>query len=529
MTPPANLRIAYDSLALGRVVARHARYRRDHLAVVAPSGAADARLAWRDLDDLVNRTANALAARGVHRGERVATLLPNGIELLTLFWACAKLGAAIVPLSTLLNGPGIASLLTDARTRVLVAAAERAPVVDGILPGIGHAKPDLLLVDSGAGRVGGDRDFADQVARASDAPPDAAVGGDDLLTIMYTSGTTGLPKGIQHTHFIRAMYATTMANSWRMKPESVVLHSGALVFNGAMVTMLPAFMLGATYVLHRAFDVAAFLATVERERVTHTMLVPSQIVAILDAPQFDAARLSSLEMLVSLGAPLHREQKDRLERVLPGRFHELYGLTEGFVTILDRDDAQRKRGSVGVPPPFYDMRIVDDEGRDVPAGTVGEIIGRGPITMPGYLGRDAETNDALRDGWLHSGDLGYVDDDGFLYLVDRKKDMIDSGGVKVYPRDIEEVAARHPAVREVAVFGIPDPKWGETPVAAVVLRAGATTTAEELRAWVNANVAAQYQRVARVLIHDDFPRNAAGKTLKREMRAAFWEGREARL
>lgn len=314
-----------------------------------------------------------------------------------------------------------------------------------------------------------------------------------------------------------------------MKPESVVLHSGALVFNGAMVTMLPAFMLGATYVLHRAFDAAAFIATVERQRVTHTMLVPSQIVAILDAPQFDAVRLSSLEMLVSLGAPLHREQKDRLERLLPGRFYELYGLTEGFVTILDRDDAVRKRGSVGVPPPFYDMRIVDDEGRDVPGGTVGEIIGRGPITMPGYLGRDAETQTTLRDGWLHSGDLGYVDDDGFLYLVDRKKDMIDSGGVKVYPRDIEEVAARHPAVREVAVFGIPDPKWGETPVAAVVLRAGAAATADELRAWLNANVAAQYQRVARVVIYEDFPRNAAGKTLKREMRAAFWEGRETKL
>jgi acyl-CoA synthetase (AMP-forming)/AMP-acid ligase II len=530
MNVPAIPRIAYDSLALGRLIARHARYRPGHLAVVAPSGTADARLAWRDFEAIVNRTANALAERGVCRGDRVATLLPNGIELLALFWACAKLGAAIVPLSTLLNGPGIASLLTDAKARVLIAPAGRAPMLDALLPGIGDARPTLLLVTLGADEnVGRDRDFDAGVARASDAPPGTPVGGDDLLTVMYTSGTTGLPKGIQHTHFIRAMYATTMANAWRMKPESVVLHSGALVFNGAMVTMLPAFMLGATYVLHGAFDAAALIATVERERVTHTMLVPSQIVAILDAPQFDAARLASLEMLVSLGAPLHREQKDRLERLLPGRFYELYGLTEGFVTILDRDDAVRKRGSVGVPPPFYDMRIVDDEGRDVPAGTVGEIIGRGPITMPGYLGRDAETKGALSDGWLHSGDLGYVDDDGFLYLVDRKKDLIDSGGVKVYPRDIEEVAARHPAVREVAVFGIPDPKWGETPVAAVVLRAGAIVTADDICAWLNANVAAQYQRVAQVLIYDDFPRNAAGKTLKREMRAAFWEGRDTKL
>jgi long-chain acyl-CoA synthetase len=175
------------------------------------------------------------------------------------------------------------------------------------------------------------------------------------------------------------------------------------------------------------------------------------------------------------------------------------------------------------------LRIVDDDGNDVRAGTVGEIVGRGPITMHGYFGRDAETAQALHHGWLHSGDLGYVDGDGYLYLVDRKKDMIDSGGIKVYPRDIEEVAARHPAVREVAVFGVPHPKWGETPVAAIVLRIGSVVPEDALRDWINARVAAQYQRVERVVLYGDFPRNAAGKTLKRELRAPFWEGRDAKI
>jgi acyl-CoA synthetase (AMP-forming)/AMP-acid ligase II len=373
-------------------------------------------------------------------------------------------------------------------------------MLDAVAAEAGSAAPALLLPDASTTHpAAGERDFAALRDAADGSSVAAEVSADDLMTIMYTSGTTGSPKGIQHTHFIRAMYATTMANAWRMKPESVVLHAGSLVFNGAMVTMLPAFMLGSTYIAHRAFDAAAFVDTVARERVTHTMLVPSQIIAILDAPGFDRARLASLEMLVSLGAPLHREHKDRLERAVPGCFYELYGLTEGLVTILDRDDASRKRGSVGVPPPFYDLRIVDEADRELPPGEVGEIIGRGPITMPGYLGRDEQTQAALRGGWLHSGDLGYVDDDGFLFLVDRKKDMIDSGGVKVYPRDIEEVAARHPAVRDVAVFGIPHPKWGETPLAAVVLRAGATAGAEELRDWLNRNVAAQYQRVERVV------------------------------
>jgi acyl-CoA synthetase (AMP-forming)/AMP-acid ligase II len=282
-------------------------------------------------------------------------------------------------------------------------------------------------------------------------------------------------------------------------------------------------------VLHRAFDAAAFIDTVERERVTHTMLVPSQIIAVLSARNFDPARLTSLEMVLSLGAPLHQEYKDRLNAVLPGRFYELYGLTEGFVTILDRDDALRKSGSVGVPPPFYEMRIVGPDGRDLPPGEVGEIVGRGPITMPAYYNRPEQTKEALRDGWLYTGDLGRLDDEGFLYLVDRKKDMIDSGGIKVYPKDIEEIAVRHPAILEVAVFGIPHDKWGETPVAAVVLREGAGAGADELRDWINARVAAKYQRVDRVIVMADFPRSAAGKTLKRELRAPFWEGRGRKI
>jgi acyl-CoA synthetase (AMP-forming)/AMP-acid ligase II len=190
-------------------------------------------------------------------------------------------------------------------------------------------------------------------------------------------------------------------------------------------------------------------------------------------------------MILSLGAPLHKAHKEHLNRVLPNRFYEIYGVTEGFITLLDRADAVRKAGSVGVPPPFYDMRIVDEEGRDCAPGQVGEIVGRGPITMAGYVNRDDLTVQTIRNGWVHTGDLGHVDEEGFLYLVDRKKDMIDSGGVKVYPKDIAEIAVQHAAVHEVAVFGIPHDKWGETPVAAVVLRAGANASEEELRDWIN--------------------------------------------
>src|SRR5262245_33945852 len=300
-----------------------------------------------------------------------------------------------------------------------------------------------------------------------------------------------------------------------MSPESIVLQTGAIVFNGALLTLLPAFYCGATYILHKQFDARTMIETVAAEKVTHIMMVPSQIIAMLNLPTFNPDKLKSLEMILSLGAPLHKAHKEHLNRVLPNRFYEIYGVTEGFITL--------------VPPPFYDMRIVDEEGRDCAPGQVGEIIGRGPITMAGYVNRDDLTAQTIRNGWVHTGDLGHVDYEGYLYVVDRKKDMIDSGGVKVYPKDIEEIAVQHAAVHEVAVFGIPHDKWGETPVVAVVLRAGANASAEELRDWINSRVVARYQRVDRVVIMADFPRNAAGKTLKREMRERYWAGREQKI
>jgi long-chain acyl-CoA synthetase len=234
-------------------------------------------------------------------------------------------------------------------------------------------------------------------------------------------------------------------------------------------------------------------------------------------------------MILSLGAPLHRQYKEQIHKLLPGRFYELYGLTEGFVTVLDKYDFERKMDSVGTPPTFFEMKIMNEKGEEVPTGEVGEICGKGPILMTEYYKRPDLTEKAIVDGWLHSGDLGYVDEDGFLYLIDRQKDMIISGGVNVYPRDIEEIIVKHPAVRETAVFGIPHEKWGETPLATVILHKPGSITPEALKDWINDNVEAKFQRVSEVVFMDDFPRNVAGKTLKREMRVLYWEGQETKL
>lgn len=506
---------------LGSLLVRHARYRPNHLAVVFE----DQRLTYAQFHARVNRVANAFTALGLQKGDKVATLLGNCLELLETYWAVARMGLVVVPLSPLLRGQGLARLLNDSDTAVLITSRDLAVHLDPLkaeLPAIRH----YLLVDAEAGGVDGYGSYHDLTDNApASEPPEVVNVGDDPFNIIYSSGTTGLPKGIVHTHFIRSMYCVGFAASYRISPESVVLHVGSLIFNGAFLTLMPAMYTGCKYIFHRHFDAAELIETVAREQVTHIKMVPSQIVAMLHAPNYDPAKLQSLEMLGSVGAPLHQEHKDILNRDLPGRFYELYGLTEGFVTILDREDAVRKAGSVGCPPPFFEIRVVDEHGQDVPTGVVGEIIGRGPIMMPGYYKRPDLTAQAIRDGWLYSGDLGYLDDEGYLYLVDRKKDMMISGGVNVYPKDIEEVVVQHPAVKEVAVFGIPSEQWGETPLAAVILKPGATATAEEIHAWVNSRIEARYQKLDRVVIYEDFPRSAAGKTLKRVMREPYWEGK----
>ncbi len=356
---------------IGTLPTRNARHYPDREALWFEG----TRYTWRELNTRINRAANALLSAGVAKGDKVALLLPNGLELVELYWAIAKVGAVAVPLSPLLRGAGLASLLRDSDAMALVTCRDLASEVERIRAGLTAITPDRLVVTDDPSRAGF-VDYAAWVSAAGDAePPPSGVVGSDPYNIMYSSGTTGEPKGIVHSHEIRAHYPLVFDGPFRIDGSAVVLQSGSLVFNGSMLMFLPWMYNAARMVLFRKFDPAACLEAIVAERITHGMMVPSQLVAMMALPDFTAERLESLVTLLAVGAPLLLEHKERLNRIRPGVWSELYGLTEGgAATVLERDDFLRKPASVGTPLPFCRIKIVDEEGRELPARGIGEIF-----------------------------------------------------------------------------------------------------------------------------------------------------------
>ncbi|MCP4881933.1 MAG: acyl--CoA ligase [Gammaproteobacteria bacterium] len=490
------------SISLHRITGQHAREHGSKRAVSFEQST----YTYQQWHELVEQMAQVLWQAKVRPASKVALLLENCVELLGLYWAVTRIGAAVVPLSPLLRDQGVLGLAKDAQCALLICADDRANDLTVL------ANKQLQIMDLQALRQRMQKALLEPV-------PEQQVLPSDLFNIVYSSGTTGLPKGIMHSHHVRAMYGYCFSLAFGIGPESVILHAGSLVFNGAFVTMMPCFLNGGHFVFTPAFEPNNVLMTMAKHAVTHTMMVPSQIICLLENPNFSLEHLPSVQMILVLGAPLQQHFKAQLQMRFPNRFFELYGLTEGFITVLHGNDAKQNPRSVGCPLPGSRMRIVGEHGEDLPAGEIGEIVGDGPLMSSGYFGREDLTQATFRDGWIFTGDLGYQDEQGFLYLVDRQKDLIISGGVNVYPSDIEEIMVQHPLIQEAAVVGVAHKKWGETPVAAVVVRAVCDAT--ELCEWVNQRVVARYQKLSQVYIIEAMPRNVAGKTLKQELRVRF--------
>ncbi len=499
--------------------ASHARFRTDKTALVC----GDERLTWGELNTRCNRVANRLLDAGAGKPASVALLMNNAAQTAVVLLGIMKSGACVVPISTMLRPAQVASLLVDSGASVVFADAGTRALADAAFEGLTGADQLLTIcADSGEGRWYA---LDDWLQGAADGEPPVRYDLVDDFNIIYSSGTTGTPKGIVQTHRARQHWSYSNALELRMDHTSVALATTALYSNGTWFMLLPPLFVGATVVVMDGFSPDGFLDAVAREGVTHTFMVPTQYIGVLESAKLPAANLSSLRTLLSAGSPLRQDTKEAiLERIGTGLF-ELYGFSEGFATMC-RPEQQHKRGSVGTPVIGFDLRIVDDEGRELSPGEAGEIVGYGGGLMKHYHNRPEETEAAIwRDErgrtFLRSGDIGKLDDDGFLYILDRKKDMIISGGFNIFPKDIEEVIGAHPEVSDVTVIGIPDPKWGETPLALVIPVAGAALDTAALLDWANARLA-KAQRLSAVELREDFPRNALGKVIKRELRAPYW-------
>ncbi|KAJ32146.1 class I adenylate-forming enzyme family protein [Sulfitobacter pontiacus] len=475
---------------------------------------------WGAFDQRINKIANLLLSMGVSKGDNIAIISPNSIPYAELFMGILRAGACVTPLSTMASPDALQKMLTDCGARAIFVAAQYLELVDGFIADLDLAR---FAIDFDHPAF---QPYGAAVDGASDSDPEIQIEMSDAFNLIYSSGTTGTPKGILHNHWMRS------AQMDRVSPNGYddnarTLLSTPLYSNTTIVSFLPTLYGGSTVYLMPKFDARGYLEIVQREKITHTMLVPVQYKRIMDVPDFDAFDLSSMQVKFSTSAPLRAEVKADVLARFPGKLLEYYGLTEGGgVTVLNSAEYPDKLHTVGQPAPGNEIRLIDETGKEVPKGTVAEICGRGPTMMAGYFGRDDLTadyiwRDAAGNVFFRSGDMGRFDEDGFLILSDRKKDMIISGGLNIYADDLELVLLADPDVTDAAVIGVPSDAWGETPYGLVVLREGATRSGDDICADANAKLG-KSQRLSAVELRDELPRSSIGKILKKELRAPFW-------
>lgn len=513
-----------SSPLLPEIFALHGKWRANQDAVICENQT----LSWAEFVELNQRFANSLLDHGVIPGDKIGIVMSNGIPMLQAMMGAMCAGIASVPINLSVNDDALVNMLSDAQVTALVATKDQCARIEALNSRLPESI--RLFVTDQASDVSELKWqlLSDLSEKASAVMPAVQIADDAILNIIYSSGTTGVPKGIVHTQAGRRDWAYDLAIALRYHSSARTLLTIGLYSNISWVAMLTTLLAGGTLVISKSFDALNFLHDIKTQNVTHTAMVPIQFQRVIEQieAQPELADTSGMQAMMSCGSPLHAELKQRIFKHFDCGIIELYGLTEGVITTIDAEQSEGRWSSVGKPLMGTDILIVGDDDQPVGAGESGELVSRGRITMPGYLNRPQANQDACyvdKDGqmWLRTGDIGYADEEGYLYIVDRKKDMVLSGGQNIYPQDIEAVIVNHASVNDVAVIPAKSKRWGETPIALVVLDESASTDQQaDILKWSNERLGKQ-QRIADVVFIEELPRNPNGKVLKRELRVQY--------
>ena len=482
-----------------------------------------------------NRIANALVASGLDVGDRIAVLAKNCVEYAVLYNAASKAGVVPVPLNFRLAPAEWEYIVNDAGAKLLIARGELVAAIDSVRSGLGAVKQMIAL---GSEVPAGWQGFDDWSGAQPETAPDRALSHDDDVYQMYTSGTTGRPKGAVITHRALSFQLFQAITTMRSQPGDRVLIVAPMYHAAAAVTQFNAATWGGSLYIQEDFNPAEVVRALDEERIANATLVPAMIQACLVmVPDVKERKYADFNLLVYGASPIAAETLRQAMDTFGCDFVQGYGMTEttAALTYLMPEDHERALAgreelllSAGRPLLGTEIKIVDEEGNRVPNGSVGEICGRGPQLMKGYWNLPDATAEALRDGWMHTGDAGMLDDDGYVYVQDRTKDMIVSGGENVYPREVEDAIFQHPAVADVAVIGIPSERWGEEVKAIVVVKDGAQASADDIVQHCK-GLLGSFKQPRSVDFIDELPRNPSGKVLKKELRKPFWKGHERRV
>lgn len=500
---------------LGYFLSLTARRSPEQVAIVSEGR----KITYGELDRQVNRLSNALIHLGLRLGDKVATLFPNSPELVVAYFAILKAGGVLVPLNPRLRPEDFLYMLQHSDSRFLIYSHGFRDAVASIRDRLGKLEAAVFC---GEEPPDGSLSFQEMIARGKEDEPRLALSEDDDFCLMYTAGTTGRPKGVLVTHRNFIWGVLNQATSY-LPPPDRVLQVFPLAHNAGMIGLMTRTLRGDTLVIIRAPGPELILKSIQEHAITMLGLVPTLSNALTQVPSLDEYDRNSVLLVGSGAAVLPPETKRRMRDLFPkAGIFDTYGMTEcsGPITSLKPEDAFRKEACVGKSLPYHEVRVVDERGADVRPGEVGEIVVRGPTVMKCYYKDQDATDEAIREGWLFTGDLARVDEEGYIYIVDRKKDLIVTGGYNVYPKEVEDVLFAHPKVMEASVIGVPDPKWGETIRAVVVPKKGELLTEQEILDFCKDRLAG-YKKPTSVVFVEELPKSPVGKVLKRVLRESL--------